>query len=319
MQHFTSLSDVDDLHGLVAQAAKYKSSPRNDETLGYNKTLGLIFFNPSLRTRLSTQIAGRNLGMEVIVMNIGKEGWQLELGDGAIMDGGKAEHIKDAAAVMGSYCDIIGVRTFATLEDKNADYDEQVLRAFQKYAGVPIVSLESATRHPLQSLADVLTIMEHKKVERPKVVLSWAPHPKALPQAVANSFSEWVKATECDFVITHPEGMDLAAEFFSGVEVNYDQKSALKDADFVYVKNWASYRDYGKVLQTANDWTLTADKMALTNQAYFMHCLPVRRNVVVTDEVIDSQQSLVTPLAENRIYSAQAVLADLLKSRQNPS
>ena len=313
MRHFTSLADVADLPDLVAQAALCKATPLDDHDLGRGRTLGLIFFNPSLRTRLSTQKAARNLGLEVIVMNIGKEGWQLEFADGAVMNGDKAEHVRDAAAVMGRYCDLLGIRTFAGLQDREADYAETVLKAFQQYAGVPIISLESATRHPLQSLADVLTIMEHKQVERPKVVLTWAPHPRALPQAVANSFAEWMKAIECEFVITHPEGYDLAAEFFAGAEVNYDQNAALADADFVYAKNWASYRDYGKVASQDSAWTLTPEKMALTHEAHFMHCLPVRRNVVVSDAVIDSSRSLVLDQAENRVYAAQAVLKQLLQ------
>ena len=309
MHHFTSLADVDDLPALVAAATRHKAEPRREVLLGQGKTLGLIFFNPSLRTRLSTQRAAQNLGLDVIVMNIGGEGWRLGFSDGGGMDGGTAEHVKDAAAVMGRYCEILGVRTFARLSDREADYCEELLEAFKRYAGVPLLSLESATRHPLQSLADVLTIFEHKQVERPKVVLSWAPHPRALPQAVANSFVEWMKAVECELVVTHPEGYELAAPFAAGVSVTYDQREALAGADFVYVKNWSSYREYGQILSQNRAWTLTPDKMALTDQARFMHCLPVRRNVVVTDAVIDSPASLVLEQAENRIYAAQAVLA----------
>lgn len=315
MRHFTSLSDVTDLPHLLAQAALSKANPLDDQHLGRGRTLGLIFFNPSLRTRLSTQKAARNLGLEVVVMNIGREGWQLEFADGVVMDGDKAEHVRDAAAVMGQYCDILGIRTFASLQNREVDYAEKVLSAFQQYAGVPIVSLESAIRHPLQSLADVLTIMEHKVVERPKVVLTWAPHPRPLPQAVANSFVEWTKATECELVIAHPKGYDLAAEFSSAVSISYDQDAALTDADFVYAKNWASYRDYGKVLSQDLSWTLSPEKMALTNHAHFMHCLPVRRNVVVSDAVIDSDRSLILSQAENRVYAAQAVLKQLLQLR----
>jgi len=314
MKHFTSLADVPDLHALVAAAAAFKANPHRKSSLGQRRCLGLIFFNPSLRTRLSTQRAGLNLGMDVIVMNIGSEGWKLEFEDGTVMDGGTVEHVKDAAAVMGRYCDILGIRTFASLSDKEADYSEQVLEAFKTYAGVPVVSLESATRHPLQSLADVLTIMDQKTVERPKVVLSWAPHPRALPQAVANSFVEWMKAVECELVVTHPPGYELAAEFLSGLEVEYDQDKALADADFVYVKNWSSYREYGQILSQDKSWTLTGEKMALTRDAYFMHCLPVRRNTIVSDEVIDSNASLVLEQAENRLYSAQAVLEALIES-----
>lgn len=315
MHHFTSLADVDDLAALVAAAARCKAEPRRQAQLGQGKTLGLIFFNPSLRTRLSTQRAAQNLGLDVIVMNIGGEGWSLEFADGAVMDGGTAEHVKDAAAVMGRYCDILGVRTFAKLSDREADYREELLEAFKRYAGVPLLSLESATRHPLQSLADVLTIMEHKTVERPKVVLTWAPHPRALPQAVANSFVEWMPAAACELVITHPVGYELAATFTAGVHITHDQEEALANADFVYAKNWSSYRNYGQILTQDRAWTLTTEKMALTNQAKFMHCLPVRRNVVVADAVIDSPASLVLDQAENRIYAAQAVLAAQLLRR----
>lgn len=313
MHHFTSLADVPDLNQLVAAAAAYKAEPLARPTLGQGKTLGLIFFNPSLRTRLSTQRAAQNLGLNVIVMNIGKEGWKLEFEDGVVMNGDTAEHIKDAAAVMGRYCEILGVRTFAGLTDRDKDYQEELLEAFKRYAGVPILSMESATRHPLQSLADVLTILEHKQVERPKVVLTWAPHPRALPQAVANSFVEWMRAIECELVITHPEGYDLSASFVGNVSTTHDQNEALRDADFVYAKNWSSYRDYGHILSQDLAWTLTAEKMALTNEARFMHCLPVRRNVVVADAVIDSSQSLVLTQAENRVYAAQAVLAEMLR------
>ncbi len=308
MHHFTSLADVDDLPALVAAAARCKADPLAQAQLGQSKTLGLIFFNPSLRTRLSTQRAAHNLGLNVIVMNIGKEGWSLEFRDGAVMDGGTAEHVKDAAAVMGRYCEILGVRTFAGLSDREADYREDLLEAFKRYAGVPLLSLESATRHPLQSLADVLTIMEHKVVERPKVVLTWAPHPRALPQAVANSFVEWMQAIACDLVVAHPEGYDLADTFAAQATITHDQAEALAEADFVYAKNWSSYQHYGQILHQDRAWTLTPHKMALTKQAKFMHCLPVRRNVVVTDAVIDSPASLVLEQAENRIYAAQAVL-----------
>lgn len=309
MHHFTSLADVDDLPALVAAAARCKADPLAQAQLGQSKTLGLIFFNPSLRTRLSTQRAAHNLGLDVIVMNIGKEGWSLEFADGAVMDGSTAEHVKDAAAVMGRYCEILGVRTFAGLSDREIDYREDLLEAFKRYAGVPLLSLESATRHPLQSLADVLTIMEHKVVERPKVVLTWAPHPRALPQAVANSFVEWMQAIACDLVVAHPEGYDLADTFAAQATITHDQAEALAEADFVYAKNWSSYQHYGQILHQDRAWTLTPHKMALTKQAKFMHCLPVRRNVVVTDAVIDSPASLVLEQAENRIYAAQAVLA----------
>lgn len=312
MQHFTAVSDVLDYPALVQQAAACKATPLKWNHIGVGKTIGLIFFNPSLRTRLSTQKAAANLGLQCIVMNIGSDGWQLEFEDGAIMDGGTAEHVKDAAAVMGRYCDIIGLRSFPSLLDQAKDYQDTVLNAFIQYAGVPILSLESAIRHPLQSLADILTIEEHKTVEKPKIVLSWAPHPRALPQAVANSFAEWMRESEHDLIITHPEGYDLAAPFFAGHTVTYNQEEALRDADFVYVKNWSSYREYGQILSKSPDWTITAEKMALTNQGRFMHCLPVRRNVVVSDAVIDSPQSIVLEQAENRVYAAQAAILSLL-------
>lgn len=314
MPHFTSVSDVPDLPDLLRMAAEAKADPYQWQHLGRGKTLGLIFFNPSLRTRLSTQKAAANLGLQCIVMNVGSDGWQLEFADGTVMNGGTAEHVKDAAAVMGRYCDILGVRSFPSLKHREEDYQETVIEAFKRYAGVPIVSLESATRHPLQSLADLLTMEEQRQVERPKVVLTWAPHPRALPQAVANSFAEWMRETDYELVITHPEGYDLAAAFAAGHEVSYDQDAALRDADFVYVKNWSSFREYGQILSQDPAWMLSPEKMALTNQGKFMHCLPVRRNVVVADAVIDSPQSLVLDQAENRTYAAQAVLTWLLQS-----
>lgn len=313
MLHFTAASDVPDIASLLKQAAAFKADPLREHQLGRGKTLGLIFFNPSLRTRLSTQKAANLLGLPCIVMNIGTDGWQLEFEDGAVMNGGAAEHIKDAAAVMGRYCDLLGIRSFPGLKDREKDYNEEVIEAFKRYAGVPIISLESATRHPLQSLADLLTIESCRQVERPKVVLSWAPHPKALPQAVANSFAEWMRLANHDLVITHPEGYELAAPFSAGHQVTRHQDEALKDADFVYVKNWSSYRQYGQILNQDPSWTITPEKMALTNRAKFMHCLPVRRNVIVADEVIDGPDSIVFDQAENRTYAAQAVLAWLLK------
>ncbi len=313
MHHFTAVSDVEDFQGLIRLSAECKANPLRWQDKGVGKTLGLIFFNPSLRTRLSTQKAAANLGLQCIVMNIGADGWQLEFQDGTVMNGGTAEHVKDAAAVMGRYCDIIGLRSFPGLKNREEDYQEQVLNAFLKYAGVPIVSLESATRHPLQSLADLLTIEEKKELEKPKIVLSWAPHPRALPQAVANSFAEWMRESDYNLVITHPEGYDLAAPFFAGHTVTYDQEEAFRDADFVYVKNWSSYRHYGQILSQDENWMITPKKMALTHQAKFMHCLPVRRNVVVADAVIDSPQSIVLDQAENRVFAAQAVLLSLLR------
>jgi len=313
MNHFTSIKDVPNLQNLLQSAFEVKRSPFADTNLGFGRTLGLIFFNPSLRTRLSTQKAAQNLGLNAIVLNINKDGWKIETEDGVIMDDDKAEHIKDAAAVIGGYCDIIGIRSFATFEDRAKDYQDFVQSQFQKYAGVPIVSLESATRHPLQSFADLITIEEHKTTDKPKVVLTWAPHPKALPQAVANSFAEWMKVADVDLTITHPKGYDLAAEFSEGVKVEYDQAKAFEGADFVYAKNWSSYHDYGKVLNKELDWTVTADKMVLTNDAKFMHCLPVRRNVVVSDAVIDGTNSLVLEQAKNRVVSVQTVLKGMLE------
>jgi N-succinyl-L-ornithine transcarbamylase len=314
MLHFTSLKDVLDLHELLREAINIKKQPLALPHLGQHKTLGLMFFNPSLRTRLSTQIAAYNLGMRVVAMDINEQGWKIETQDGAVMNGDKVEHIKDAVAVMGQYCDIIGVRTFATLSDQEADYQDSTLEQFKKYAGVPIISLESAIRHPLQSLADWLTIEEHKKISKPKVVLSWAPHPKALPQAVANSFAEWMQATEYEFVITHPEGYELAEEFTQNAQIEYNQGRAFEGADFIYAKNWSSYRDYGKVIHQDSQWTITSQKMQLTNQAKFMHCLPVRRNVIVSDDVLDGENSIVLTQAKNRVYSAQAVLKKVLEA-----
>lgn len=314
MLHFTRRSDVADIDALSRAALEHKNNPYAYPELGKHKTLGLIFFNSSLRTRLSTQKAAINLGLSCIVMNVGSDGWALEYEDGTVMNGGKAEHIKDAAAVMGRYCDLIGIRAFAGLAERENDYSEEVLTAFQKYAGVPILSLESATRHPLQSFADLLTIESYKKVERPKVVLSWAPHPRALPQAVANSFVEWMEVAEVDLVVTHPEGYDLAPGIIGNNKVIYDQDEAFRDADFVYVKNWSSYNSYGKILSHDMSWTVGDRQMAKSNDAYFMHCLPVRRNVVVSDSVIDSDRSLVIEQAANRVVSVQTVLAEMLKS-----
>ena len=314
MKHFFSIADVPDLKGIVAEAIELKKTIGNFSSLGKGKTIGLIFFNSSLRTRLSTQKAAINLGMSVIVMNVGSDGWKLEMEDGAIMNGDAAEHIKDAARVMGAYCDIIAVRSFAGLKDRKKDYSEEVLKSFMKYAGVPVVNLESSTLHPLQSLADLITIEEYKKVNRPKVVLTWAPHPKALPQAVPNSFVQWMKNADVDFVVTHPEGYELAPEFMEGVTVTNDQNNAFKDADFIYAKNWSSYQSYGQILNTDPAWTVSAEKMALTNNAKFMHCLPVRRNVVVTDEVLDADYSIIIPEAKNRVTSAQVVLKRILEN-----
>jgi N-succinyl-L-ornithine transcarbamylase len=275
----------------------------------------MIFFNSSLRTRLSTQKAAMNLGMNVMVLDVNQGAWKLETEYGVVMDGDKAEHLLEAIPVMGSYCDIIGVRSFAGLTDKKADYEERVIEQFIKYSGRPVFSMEAATRHPLQSFADLITIEEFKTVERPKVVMTWAPHPKALPQAVPNSFAEWMNATDYDFVITHPEGYELATEFTGNARIEYDQLKALEGADFVYAKNWSAYADpnYGKVINKDRNWTVDAAKMAVTNNAYFMHCLPVRRNMIVSDEVIDSDRSIVIPEAANREISAQTVIKRLLE------
>jgi N-succinyl-L-ornithine transcarbamylase len=321
MQQFLSVHDVPHLPTLVREALIQKRVPFADKQMGRNRTLGLLFFNASLRTRLSTQRAAQNLGMEVIVMNVGQDGWALEFRDGAVMNGDKVEHVKEAAAVIGQYCDLIGVRSFPGLTDRDADYREEVVEQFRRYAGVPLLSLESATRHPLQSLADLITIEEYKPTPRPKVVLTWAPHVKALPQAVPNSFAEWMNAADVEFVITHPEGYELHPDFAGKAAVTHDQRAAFQGADFVYAKNWSSYREYGKILNQDPAWMVTAEKMKLTNGAKFMHCLPVRRNVVVEDAVLDSDNSIVIPQAANRVWAAQAVLKfmlrDLLK-KQSP-
>ena len=320
MKQFISVKDVQDINALVAKALSYKKSPFNDKKLGSDKRIGLLFLNPSLRTRLSTQIAAQNLGMEPIVFNVDKEGWALEFAEGAIMNGTTVEHIKDAAPILGNYFDILCIRTFPGLVDKEADYSEKIIKQFIKYAGIPVVSLESATLHPLQSLTDIITIQEsiasntNIKNKKPKVVLTWAPHIKAIPQCVANSFSEWMVAWgEADFVITHPEGYALSTEFTKGATIEHNQGQALKDADFVYVKNWSSYEDYGKVLSSDASWMMTNKKLALTNNAKIMHCLPVRRNVELSDEILDGPNSLVTQEASNRVWAAQAVLAEILK------
>ncbi len=315
MKQFTSVHDVQDVTALVNEALELKQNPYAHKALGQDKTLGLIFMNPSLRTRLSTQKAGMNLGMNVMVMNLDKEGWALETRDGVIMDGSTVEHIREAAAVMGQYCDIIGIRSFPKLQDRDEDYSEELLHKFIQLAGVPVVSLESATRHPLQSLADLLTIKEQSPTgKRPKVVLSWAPHIKPIPQCVANSFSEWMQQADIDLVITNPEGYDLAPEFTQGATVLHNQDEALAGADFVYVKNWSSYEHYGQVLTDGQGWMMTDDKLARTNNAKVMHCLPVRRGLELSHEILDGPNSLVIEQANNRLYAAQAVLKQMLES-----
>ncbi len=315
MKNFISVDDAHDVNALVQLALHYKSDPRADRHLGSGKRIGLLFLNPSMRTRLSTQIAAQNLGMECIVFNVGQEGWTLEFEDEAIMSGKSVEHVKDAAPVLGKYFDILGVRTFPTLVNKEEDYRELYIHQFIKYSGIPVVSLESATLHPLQSLTDIVTIREtFKEKRRPKVVLTWAPHVKALPQCVANSFSQWINAWgEADFVVTHPEEYDLDPKFTHGAAITQDQTEALKWADYVYIKNWSTYNDYGKVYCNDPRWMMDNEKLLLTHSAKVMHCLPVRRNVEVSDEILDGANSLVTRQASNRVWAAQAVLSEILK------
>ena len=318
MRNFTNVHDIGDLRTAVAEALEVKANRFGYKNLGENKTLLMLFFNSSLRTRLSTQKAAMNLGMNVMVLDVNQGAWKLETERGVIMDGDKPEHLLEAIPVMGCYCDVIGVRSFARFESKADDYEEKIINQFIRYSGRPVFSMEAATRHPLQSFADLITIEEHKTVERPKVVMTWAPHPKALPQAVPNSFAEWMNAAGYDFVITHPHGYELAPEFVGNAKVEYDQDKALEGADFVYAKNWSAYMDpnYGKVISTDRSWTVTAEKMALTNNAYFMHCLPVRRNMIVSADVNEGPRSLVIPEAANREISAQVVLKRILEGLQ---
>ncbi|WP_289760521.1 acetylornithine carbamoyltransferase [uncultured Duncaniella sp.] len=316
MKKFTNVSDIGPLDIAVREALEIKSDKFGFTQLGRNKTLLMIFFNSSLRARLSTQKAAMNLGMNVMVLDVNQGAWKLETERGVVMDGDKAEHLLEAIPVMGSYCDMIGVRSFAGLKDKAEDYEERVINQFIEYSGRPVFSMEAATRHPLQSFADLITIEEFKTKKRPKVVMTWAPHPRPLPQAVPNSFAEWMNATDYEFVITHPHGYELAPEFVGNAYVEYDQCKALEGADFVYAKNWSAYAgdNYGKVLSTDRAWTVDSEKMGLTDNAFFMHCLPVRRNMIVTDEVIDSDRSIVIPEAANREISAQVVIKRLLES-----
>ena len=322
MKQFISAHDVTDINALAAKALAYKANPFADRNLGADKRIGLLFLNPSLRTRLSTQIAAKNLGIEAIVFNVDKEGWALEFEEGAIMSGNTVEHVKDAGPVLGQYFDILCIRTFPSLKNREDDYSEMYINQFIKYAGVPVVSLESATLHPLQSLTDVVTIKEAllqnplPAARKPKIVLTWAPHIKPLPQCVANSFAQWMNAWgEADFVITHPPEYELAEEFTKGATITHDQDAALKDADFVYVKNWSTYTDYGKVYENDPAWMLTEEKLQTTRNAKVMHCLPVRRNVELSDEVLDSAHSLVSQQAGNRVWAAQAVLSEILKTK----
>ncbi|WP_366183715.1 N-acetylornithine carbamoyltransferase [Flavobacterium ovatum] len=311
--NYISIKNIDNLSQWVKDAIKIKKNPLKNKKLGKHKTLGMLFFNPSLRTRLSTQKAALNLGMNVMVMNFTSEGWTLEFEDGVIMNQGASEHIKEAAEVVSQYCDIVAIRAFAGLVDKDKDNAETVLAGFLKHATVPIVNMEGATGHPLQSLADAITIEEFKTTHRPKVVLSWAPHPRALPQAVANSFVEMMQLQDADFVITHPEGYELNPEITKDSRIEYDQDKAFENADFIYAKNWSNYNEYGQITNADSNWTITSEKMALTNNAKFMHCLPVRRNVIVSDEVLDSVNSIVIQQANNRTYAAQLVLQKILK------
>ncbi len=319
MKNFISIADVSNLGHLIAQALQYKKNPNADKLLGQGKKIGLIFLNPSLRTRFSTQIAALNLGLEPLVFNVDKEGWALEFEEEAIMSGSSVEHIKDAAPVLGKYFDILCIRTFPSLKNREDDYSELYITQFVKYAGIPVVSLESATLHPLQSLTDILTITEclqnMQRLSKPKIVLTWAPHVKPLPQCVANSFAQWINAWgKAEFVITYPEDYDLDPRFTKGAHLIHDQKEALRNADFVYVKNWSTYQDYGKIYTNDPEWMLTNEKLSVTNQAKVMHCLPVRRNVELSDEVLDGPQSIVTQQAGNRVWAAQSVLSEILKS-----
>ncbi|QEC68264.1 acetylornithine carbamoyltransferase [Panacibacter ginsenosidivorans] len=322
MKQFISVHDVKNINALVEKALMYKADPFKDRTLGADKRIGLLFLNPSLRTRLSTQVAASNLGMEAIVFNVDKEGWALEFEEGAIMSGSSVEHIKDAAPILGSYFDILCIRTFPSLKNREDDYSELYISQFIKYCGVPVISLESATLHPLQSLTDIVTITEElqkskikNQKSKPKIVLTWAPHVKALPQCVANSFAQWINAWgEADFVITHPEDYELSEQFTKGATIILNQDEALKDADFVYVKNWSTYKDYGKIYENDPRWMLTEEKLKLTNNAKVMHCLPVRRNVELSDEVLDSVNSIVTQQAGNRVWAAQSVISEILRT-----
>ncbi|MFD2871641.1 acetylornithine carbamoyltransferase [Mucilaginibacter ximonensis] len=316
MRLFSSVNDVTDINALVAEGLELKKNPYAHQHLGKNKTLGLVFLNPSLRTRMSTQKAALNLGMNVMVLNVDKEGWALELRDNVVMNGTTVEHIREAAAVMGQYVDILGVRSFPGLKNREEDYTEVIFNKFVEYCGVPVVSLESATRHPLQSLADLISIEELKTRPRPKVVLTWAPHIKPLPQAVPNSFAEWMCKADVDFVITHPAGYELSTEFTQGATITHNQDEAIADADFIYVKNWSAYEPYGQIFGENNDWMLTNDRLKITNNAKVMHCLPVRRDLELSSEILDGPNSIVVHEAGNRVWAAQAVLKQMLEQLQ---
>ena len=331
MKNFISVNDVfksgsnatEAIDVLVAKALAYKANPFADRNLGADKRIGLLFLNPSLRTRLSTQVAAANLGMEAIVFNVDKEGWAMEFEEGAIMSGNTVEHVKDAAPILGNYFDILCIRAFPSLKNKADDYSEEVMNAFIKFAGVPIVSLESGTLHPLQSLTDIITITENAVLQnnnsKLKIVLTWAPHIKPLPQCVPNSTAQWINAWgKADFVITHPKDYELDEQFTKGATITHNQDEALKDADFVYVKNWSTYKDYGRIYTNDPGWMLTEEKLKLTNNAKVMHCLPVRRNVELSDEILDGPNSLVTTQASNRVWAAQVVLSEILKAAPIP-
>lgn len=321
MKQFLSANDVHSIPGLIEMALEYKATPWKDEQLGKHKKIGCLFMNPSMRTRLSTQVAAQQLGMEAVVFNVGAEGWALEFEDGAIMNGTTVEHVKDAAPILGNYFDILAVRTFPGLKDRTADYSEHIIHQFIKYAGIPVISLESATLHPLQSFADLITIHETIKTislnKKPRIVLSWAPHVKPLPQCVANSFAQWTNAWgEADFVITHPKGYELDEQFTKGATIVYDQDAALQDADFIYVKNWSAVQQYGTMPAYEGEWMLSNKKLEKTNRAKVMHCLPVRRNVELPDEILDGPNSIITQQASNRVWAAQAVIASILKQHK---
>lgn len=315
MKKFTSVHDTPDIHALIERAIHYKANPLGDRQLGQGKRMGLLFMNPSMRTRLSTQVAAQNLGLEAVVFNTTQEGWAMEFADGAVMNGTTVEHVKDAAPVLGQYVDLLGVRTFPGLKDRTEDYSEFILNQFIRYSGVPIVSLESATLHPLQSLADLVTITELRQKKKPKVVLTWAPHIKPLPHCVANSFAQWINDWgEAELVITHPGGYELDQQFTQNASIQNEQLVALQDADFVYVKNWSSYHRYGEMPPVEGNWMLTREKLRTAPEAKVMHCLPVRRNVELSDDVLDSPHSIVTRQAGNRVWAAQAVLAEIMKT-----
>ncbi len=316
MKFYTNVKDLGDLNAAVKEALEVKKNRFAYKHLGQDKTCLMVFFNSSLRTRLSTQKAAMNLGMNTMVLDVNQGAWKLETERGVIMDGDKSEHLLEAVPVMGQYCDVIGVRAFAQFENKADDYGEKILNQFIQYSGKPVFSMEAATGHPLQAFADLITIEEYKKKARPKVVLTWAPHPRALPQAVPNSFADFMNEADVDFVITHPKGYELAEQFVRGAHVEYDQRKAFEGADFIYAKNWAAYQDpnYGQILSKNMSWTVDTEKMALTDSAYFMHCLPVRRNMIVTDDVIESPQSIVIPEAANREISAQVVIKRMLEA-----